>query len=369
MSTGELRSEGSCCRSSMGIKCTDTVKPQVLAKRLTLMGLPESEGFITIKVGRGHFSMVSDSGDESDWSGHSKAGLTACFIGAAIFAVSLIGWGLWTSAEYERQANTNSGHYSAYTGRKIAETCVTIAPLENAKCVYEARDQEQQHRYDQNDLAAQRKSALWATIMGLAAVVGMILSVLGVWLVKTTFDETRKANEIAKTQARAAVLASDAYLLVPRGGFTPIQPGNPHFPEGAYIFTFGCQIENVGMTLAKDARLHVQLYTMPPASSGVKSETTYHTCMKEITKVGDVQNGGSVAKFGTLVSLANVITGPNATAPAHNGVFYANYRIEFRDVFGDWWFFEANFLGTAGNIKNERLPMQPSGAQRQGRIE
>jgi hypothetical protein len=38
--------------------------------------------------------MVSDSGDGGNRSKHSKAGLIACLIGAAIFAVSLIGWGL-----------------------------------------------------------------------------------------------------------------------------------------------------------------------------------------------------------------------------------------------------------------------------------
>jgi hypothetical protein len=64
--------------------------------------------------------------------------------------------------------------------------------------VYESRDKEREYRYNQNDLAAQRKSALWAHIMGLAAVVGMALSALGVWLVKTTFDEARKSNDIAR---------------------------------------------------------------------------------------------------------------------------------------------------------------------------
>ncbi len=138
----------------------------------------------------------------------SALGLIAGLVFAIIFASFLIGWGNLKSAEYERHSDTNSRHYSEYTRKKIAETCVAISPIEKAKCVYEAHDKEQEYKYNQTDLVAQRQSALWAYVMGLAAVIGMALSALGVWLVKTTFDETRKANEITKSQQRARIIAN-----------------------------------------------------------------------------------------------------------------------------------------------------------------
>jgi hypothetical protein len=306
---------------------------------------------------------------DGDRSNEPKTRLIWSITPAIVVCAMIIGAGWLQTAEYERQADKQIADYAKYTKSKKSYGCVHTARADKIVCLNAASDAYREYRYNQRDLVAQKTSALWAFIMGAAAVIGMALSAVGVWLVKTTFDETRKANDIARTQARASVLAHEAYLLVPKGGFKPIPPGNTLFPEGAYVFNFGCQITNVGMTVAKDVRLLVRLYTMPPGPNGSSSETTYQTSMNEIVKIGDVQNGGPVPKFGTLVSLDNVITEPNATTPAHDGTFYANYRIEFGDVFGQRWFFEANFVGTAGAIKNERLPMQPVGAQREGKID
>ena len=66
--------------------------------------------------------------------------------------------------------------------------------------MYRLDGRDKQREYE--DLVSQRKSALWAMIMGVAALAGMALSVVGVVLVWTTFNETRRANEIAKLQNR-----------------------------------------------------------------------------------------------------------------------------------------------------------------------
>lgn len=141
---------------------------------------------------------MSDSGGGNQF----KTRLIVGIIIAVVIASTFIGWGLLNSAQYEWQADANTGHYSEYTRKKIAESCVGIAAPEKAKCVYEARDQEREYRYNQRDLVAQRRSALWAYVMAVAAVIGMALSALGVWLVKTTFDETRRSNEIANDARR-----------------------------------------------------------------------------------------------------------------------------------------------------------------------
>jgi hypothetical protein len=187
----------------------------------------------------------------------AKIGLGLLF--AVIFATGIIGYGLWESAKYERQSNTNTNHYSEYTRKKIAETCVAITPVEKAKCMYEARDQEREYQYNQSDLVAQRKSALWAYIMGLAAVIGMALSALGVWLVKTTFDETRKANLLTKRNARAFV--EPAFRMT---------EGNRFISSKIGIFGL-----NVGEGTAQNAVLSVCVSNELPSAPKIITEPSF----------------------------------------------------------------------------------------------
>ena len=146
------------------------------------------------KIYSGVFVAMSDSGGVNV----SKAGLKGGMIAAIIFCSLCIGYGLLETAKYERQANDKSREYAKYTRDKVAEACVGIPRLEKVKCLNEAIDAQREYETNQQDLATQKTSALWACIMGAAAVFGMALSAVGVWLVKITFDETRKANEIAR---------------------------------------------------------------------------------------------------------------------------------------------------------------------------
>lgn len=74
-------------------------------------------------------------------------------------------------------------------------------------------DEERNNR-EIRDLQAQEKSAYWAESMFWAAAISVLLSMIGIGLVWTTFRETRKANEIADDigfkQLRAYVTAESA---------------------------------------------------------------------------------------------------------------------------------------------------------------
>jgi hypothetical protein len=120
---------------------------------------------------------------------------------AALLAAIFIGWGLSKSAEYEGQAYKHASEYAAYTNQQIKQTCVGPPSSEKAQCVAKARHEQRGYERNEYDLVAQRQSALWAYIMGAAAVIGMGLSVVGVILVWTTFAETRESNVIAKAAA------------------------------------------------------------------------------------------------------------------------------------------------------------------------
>lgn len=151
------------------------------------------------------------------WAKISKNRLIFVAIAVLTFCTVSIGYGLLEFAKYEQQANDKISEYTEYTRDKVAQACAGGDKLENIKCVNEAFEAKREYEYNQSDLVAQRQSALWAYIMAAAAVFGIALSAVGVWLVKTTFDETRKANEIAENTAerhlRPYVFVTDAVLV------------------------------------------------------------------------------------------------------------------------------------------------------------
>lgn len=157
----------------------------------------------------------------SGWRKHPKTRLIGGLVVALSFCVGWIGYGLSQSAEYERQARAKAEEYSRYTSDKVAQACVGISALERIRCVNDAIEAQREYEYNQADLVAQRQSALWAYIMAAAAIIGMVLSAVGVWLVWTTFRETQLA---ARAAMQTLILASRpkfefnaAHLTVKRG--------------------------------------------------------------------------------------------------------------------------------------------------------
>jgi hypothetical protein len=140
-----------------------------------------------------------------NWANISKSRLIFVVISVLTFCAVWIGYGLLESAKYELQANDKISEYTEYTREKVTQACTGIAKIENIKCVTEAFEAKREYEYNQSDLVAQRQSALWAYIMAGAAVIGLALSAGGVWLVKTTFDETRTSNLIAEKFQRARI--------------------------------------------------------------------------------------------------------------------------------------------------------------------
>ena len=114
---------------------------------------------------------------------------------------SAIGWGLSKSAEYQREADYHAADQAKDTYDYVERRCITMTPLDKANCLTEATDKRRAYKRDEQDLVAQRQSALWAYIMGAAAVVGVGLSAVGVLLVYTTFAETKESNVIARMDA------------------------------------------------------------------------------------------------------------------------------------------------------------------------
>jgi hypothetical protein len=156
----------------------------------------------------------------SDWGKRVKAGLKFG-LPIAILSLGFIAWGLSESAKYQGEANNHARQYAEHARDKVEQSCVGSAPLKKRECINEAREKQRAGERDEQDLVAQRQSALWAYIMGAAAVIGMGLSAVGVYLVWTTFAETRESNNIAKRtaadQLRPYVYITDEFMELDSG--------------------------------------------------------------------------------------------------------------------------------------------------------
>jgi hypothetical protein len=115
----------------------------------------------------------------------------------------------WHSTSLENEAAQRTKIHGQNAENRIERVC--YSPLAKPDCVDEARQAQRENEREEQDLAAQKVTAWWTKVMGLAALIGMALSAVGVWLVKTTFDEAREANEIAR---KSSVSQNRGWLIV-----------------------------------------------------------------------------------------------------------------------------------------------------------
>jgi hypothetical protein len=112
---------------------------------------------------------------------------------------------------YVKHAAKQSDDARTAAQRYIGERCLRLPPSQAEQCTYEAHNTAAQQAHEQRDLAAQRQSALWTKWMGLAAIVGVLASLVGVALVWFTFRETRKGTRVAQREyGRARIEARKA---------------------------------------------------------------------------------------------------------------------------------------------------------------
>jgi hypothetical protein len=130
------------------------------------------------------------------------AGLAALILGAYVLFSLLT----QQSASLENEAAYRSDIHRENADYRIVWVCKTAPSQET--CISESRQAARENEREEQDLAAQKITAWWTKVMGIAALIGMGLSAVGVWLVKTTFDETKESNRIARQAAKSS--ADDA---------------------------------------------------------------------------------------------------------------------------------------------------------------
>lgn len=184
-------------------------------------------------------------------SSKKKIGLISGAFAAILITFTFLGWGWHKSNEYEQHAYTQSADFAEYMDRETAQNCLNLSAQDKRRCLAETQQTKRQYERQEYDLAAQRQSALWAYIMGAAAVIGMALSVLGVVLVYSTFHETKEGNKIARDSLAIENRAWIKVEICSVGDWKFYPSPNAQVPD-TYVLPVSFRLENIGSSAALD---------------------------------------------------------------------------------------------------------------------
>lgn len=185
------------------------------------------------------------------------AALFAAFIGGIIYkdASNL-------QAFYEHQANKNAQAYGD-TAREHAErACAGVIAPKRFECIHEQHHDARQRQREEYDLQAQLVTSVWTRAMGLAALIATSVGILGVVLIYTTFNETRRTNRIAMKEgaratrrAIAAAAATQTAMenqLRPWISFSVVENGKLWISDDTLEMTAVVTFKNIGDSPAID---------------------------------------------------------------------------------------------------------------------
>lgn len=125
------------------------------------------------------------------------------------------------SSRIENEAADRADEYQKDAQSYKQRRCLGLGLPEAEECQRKTDQTARENQRIELDLAAQRVTAWWTQIMGAAALVGMSLSVVGVWLVYTTFRETRRAAQIAQGNLESYQHAERGYVHIESGTYVP----------------------------------------------------------------------------------------------------------------------------------------------------
>ncbi len=148
---------------------------------------------------------------ESKRSFRGNAGLAA----SAVTAL-LLGAVLFADAVHEERiaridAQSRADYYAAAARVDVGPAC-EANKLDRGKCAQTAAERARPAQRDEYDLQAQLTMAAWTRAMGLAALVGMAVGILGLGLIYRTWDATREAAESSRKTLKAYIAKERAVI-------------------------------------------------------------------------------------------------------------------------------------------------------------
>lgn len=188
-----------------------------------------------------------------------------------VFALSGIGALLGYQGEHTRDRN-EAAEYSANAGPdQSVFKCVPGPKPGQFACVGNTNPSDAADKYTEHDLRAQQDMAKWAFAMFLASVAGVGVTLIGVFYVAATLDETRNMAEEAGRATTAAQAGAAAALAANRQFSESAEREqrayvalvNADIVVAAGFFVVKVDIKNSGRTPARNPVFRVKAHVQP----------------------------------------------------------------------------------------------------------
>jgi hypothetical protein len=183
----------------------------------------------------------------SNW----RKGLAVGLAALAALVLAIFSYVQYRAAEAEQidialQANEQAQIQDDQARREIERGCQNLpGPGERIDCEQQAHQEPDKAKREIRDLEAQQTMALWTRYMGLAAIIGTTVGIIGVGLIFFTFKETRRTAEIADRNHRAFALFESAVLVIEFA-----KPPSFFVEDGKMHMRFRLKCTNAGRTSA-----------------------------------------------------------------------------------------------------------------------
>lgn len=128
---------------------------------------------------------------------------------------------------YEHQTEQNAKSYRDTARIHAERACAAVTRAKAFECVHEQYHAAWERERNQYDLQAQLVTSAWTRAMGLAAIVAMIVGIIGVGLVYATFNETRRGAD-ASRDALLSYLAKERAILRAEQATFSVEPNGRH---------------------------------------------------------------------------------------------------------------------------------------------
>lgn len=196
-------------------------------------------------------------------------------IGCTVLAIMIVG-GIQQWIYYDIASNQASAA-AQNVKDQIASECVSSTPY--PKCVREILQSARTEQRNEYDLYSQQTMALWTTVMGAVASISVSLSVLGVYLIWTTYNVTLRAAIAAENTEVATRETRDSQIMTEK-----LSTEAKIHPSATFILSdkhcaFGLSIRNAGDTTAfaisSECRLKISRKSQMLWDSGLQP-ITFH---------------------------------------------------------------------------------------------
>lgn len=136
----------------------------------------------------------------------------------ALVVATALGWRIgkpaWDlDAHIQHQAAEKAAKYANTTDIAVQSEGVGISAPPTDGGIAEPRDSDREGQRNEYDLEAQQVMANWTRVMGQAAIIGMGIGTVGLFLIFTTFLETSKAADSANKTYQAFVKVERPTLI------------------------------------------------------------------------------------------------------------------------------------------------------------